>query len=89
MKNNQIIFYTTPQGNIRVEIIFEEESFWLNQKRIADLLNVDVRTINEHLQNIYTSDELQKESTIRNIRVVQKEGNREVDRNINVYSLEL
>ena len=60
MKSNQIIFYSTPQGNIKVEVVFEKETFWLSQKRIADLFSVDVRTINEHLQNIYATGELQK-----------------------------
>ena len=53
MENNKLIFYTTPRGNIKVEVFFEEETFWLSQKRIADLFSVDVRTINEHLQNIF------------------------------------
>ena len=76
MNTNQIIFYSTPQGNIKVEVVFEEETFWLSQKRIADLFSVDVRTVSEHLQNIYTTGELQKGSTIRDFRIVQKEGNR-------------
>lgn len=74
MKNNQIIFYATPQGNIKVEVVFEEETFWLSQKRIADLFSVDVRTINEHLKNIYVTGELQKDLTIRKFRIVQQEG---------------
>ncbi len=88
MNSNQIIFYSTPQGNIKVEVVFEGETFWLSQKRIADLFSVDVRTINEHLQNIYATGELQKDSTIRNFRIVQKEGSREVARNIDFYRLE-
>ena len=44
MENNQLIFYTTPQGNLKVEVVFEDESFWLSQKRIASLFDVDVRT---------------------------------------------
>lgn len=78
LDNNKIILYTTPEGNIKIEVIFDEESFWLNQKRMADLFGADVRTINEHLQNIYKSGELQKEATIRNIRIVQKEGSRKI-----------
>lgn len=89
MKNNQLIFYSTPQGNIKVEVIFEEETFWLSQKRIADLFSVDVRTINEHLQNIYGTSELEKVSTIRNFRIVQQEGKREVARNVDFYRLEV
>ena len=88
MKSNQIIFYSTPQGNIKVEVIFEEETFWLSQKRIADLFSVDVRTINEHLQNIYATKELQKDSTIRKSRIVQKEGSRQVTRDVDFYKLD-
>ena len=89
MKNNQLIFYSTPQGNIKVEVIFEEETFWLSQKRIADLFSVDVRTINEHLQNIYGTGELEKDSTIRKFRIVQKEGKRDVARDVDFYRLEV
>ena len=88
MKNNQLIFYSTPQGNIKVEVIFEEETFWLSQKRIADLFSVDVRTINEHLQNIYGTGELEKDSTIRKFRIVQKEGSRQVARDVDFYKLD-
>jgi hypothetical protein len=89
MENNQIIFYVTPQGNIKVEVFFDEETFWLSQKRLADLFSVDVRTINEHLQNIYLSGELQKDSTVRKFRIVQREGNRDVSREVDFYKLEL
>jgi hypothetical protein len=89
MNNNQIIFYATPRGDVKVEVLFEEETFWLSQKRIADLFSVDVRTINEHLQNIYATGELQKDSTIRKFQIVQKEGSREVARNVDFYRLEV
>ncbi len=89
INSNQIIFYVTPQGNVKVEVAFEEETFWLSQKRIADLFSVDVRTINEHLQNIYATGELQKDSTIRKFRIVQKEGNRDVTRDVDFYKLEV
>jgi len=89
MENNKLIFYSTPQGNIKVKVFFEEETFWLSQKRIAELFGVDVRTINEHLQNIYTTGELVKDSTVRKFRIVQKEGNREVTRDVDFYKLEV
>jgi len=88
MKNSQLIFYTTPQGNVKVEIVFDDETFWLSQKRIAQLFNVDVRTVNEHLKNIFASGELAEDSTIRNFRIVQKEGDRKVTRAVDFYSLE-
>jgi hypothetical protein len=65
-----------------VEVILEDENFWLSQGRIAGLFSADVRTINEHLQNIYASAELQKEPTIRNFRIVQKEGSRHFQANL-------
>ncbi|WP_439581839.1 RhuM family protein [Dyadobacter bucti] len=83
-----IIFYSSPAGHVKVEVIFNDETFWLNQKRLAELFGVDVRTINEHLQNIYNSGELPREATIRKIRIVQKEGNRHVSRDVDFYNLD-
>jgi Virulence protein len=72
MENN-IILYTTSDGCVNVQVQFEDGTFWLAQKRIAELFGVDVRTVNEHLQNIFKSGELEKEATIRKIRIVQQE----------------
>lgn len=65
-----------------------EETIWLTQKLIGTLFEVSVPTINEHLANLYAQREILKESTIRNFRIVQKEGNREVARSIELYNLE-
>jgi hypothetical protein len=86
MKESNLILYNQPNGFVKVEVIFEEESFWLSQKRMADLFHVDVRTINEHLKNIFESGELQTNSTIRNFRIVQTEGKRQVEREIPRYT---
>ena len=88
MENNQLIFYATPQGNVMVEVLFENETFWLSQKRMAELFGVDVRTVNEHLKNIFDSSELQKHSTIRKFRIVQQEGSRNVARDVDFYLLD-
>jgi hypothetical protein len=88
MNEANIILYQSPQGNVKVEVVFEEESFWLSQKRMAELFGVDNRTVNEHLKNIFQSNELQAEATIRKFRIVQKEGNREVAREIDFYHLD-
>ncbi|MDD4604647.1 MAG: virulence RhuM family protein [Bacteroidales bacterium] len=85
---SDIIFYTSPKGNVSIEVIFNDETFWLNQKRMAELFGVDVKTINEHLQNIFKTNELQKDATIRKIRIVQKEGNRDVSRDVDFYNLD-
>ena len=87
-QESNIILYTTPNGRVSVQVQYEDGSFWLTQKRMAELFGVDVRTINEHLQNIYYSNELQKDATIRKIRIVQQEGKREVSRELDFYNLD-
>lgn len=84
----KFLLYTTPSSDIKVEIFLHNESVWLPQKRMAELFGVDVSTINEHLKNIYKSNELDESSTIGNFPIVQKEGNREVKREINFYNLD-
>jgi len=64
----QALIYATADGTVRVEVLFEDETFWLSQRRMAELFGVDVRTVNEHLKSIYDSGELARESTIRKIR---------------------
>ncbi len=85
---NRIILYTTSEGNVSVQVQFEDGTFWLTQKRMAELFGVDVRTINEHLQNIFNSNELERKVTIRKIRIVQQEGSREVSRELDFYHLD-
>jgi hypothetical protein len=85
---SHIILYTTESGNISIQVQYEDGTFWLTQKRMAELFGVDVRTVNEHLGNLYAEGELQREATIRKIRIVQKEGNREVARNLDFYHLD-
>src|SRR5690554_2974989 len=84
----ELIFYETAEGKVRVEVHHEDETFWLSQLQMADLFGVDVRTINEHLRNIYESGELAEEATIRNFRIVRTEGNRSVSRDIAHYNLD-
>jgi hypothetical protein len=88
MEKFEILLYTAPEGNASIEVFFENETFWLSQKKMADLFNVDVRTINEHLKNIYNTDELDEGATIRKFRIVQKEGSRDVSREIDFYHLD-
>lgn len=84
----EFILYTTEDGKTRVECRFEEETIWLSQALIAELFDRDVRTINEHLQNIYEEGELAPEATIRKFRIVRQEGSRSVTRAIDHYNLE-
>ena len=85
---NDIILYTTPQGEVRVEVLIQDETIWLTQQKMAELFKVSKSTVSEHLSNIFNSGELQKEVTVRKIRTVQKEGNREVNRNLDFYNLD-
>jgi len=78
----ELILYRTHEGTVRIEILYEAETFWLNQKKIAELFGVDFRTISYHLGQIYASGELQRERTLRKSWRVQTEGDREVRREI-------
>lgn len=86
-KYSDIIFYTSTDGNVSIEGIFNDETFWLNQKRMSELFGVEVNTINYHLKEIFKSGELQVGSTIRKIRIVQKEGKHNILRNIDIKTL--
>ncbi|MDR2109308.1 MAG: virulence RhuM family protein [Coriobacteriales bacterium] len=79
----------TGDSETSVEMRYEDENIWLTQKMIAELYGVDVRTINEHIQNIFSDAELVEVATIRNFRIVQTEGNRRVSREIKHYSLQM
>jgi hypothetical protein len=87
-QSNDIIFYSTPAGNIKVEVIFNAETFWLTQKRMAELFGVESHTVTYHLKEIFKTGELDESSTTRKIRVVQKEGNRDVSRDLDFYNLD-
>ena len=76
-------------GQDSVEIRYEDENIWLTQKMMATLYDVNVRTVNEHIQKIYRDSELEPESTIRKFRIVQTEGNRQVSRDITHYNLQM
>ncbi|MGI8581340.1 MAG: virulence RhuM family protein [Chitinophagaceae bacterium] len=84
-QENDIIFYTTPDGQVNIEVFFLGETFWLNQKKMSDLFGVDVRTISEHLLNIFKSGELEEISVIRKIRITAADGKNYVT---NFYSLD-
>ena len=84
----EFLIFTLTSGEESIEVRYEDESVWLSQKMMAVLFDVAIPTINEHLKNIYDSSELIREATIRKFRTVQTEGNRDVSRNIEYYSLD-
>ena len=82
---NDLIKYN--DGEIEIAVSIQNETIWLTQKQIAELFDKDVRTVNDHIKAIYKEEELVENSTIRNFRIVQKEGNREVTRDVLHYNL--
>lgn len=84
----EFLIFTTQAGEQSIEARYEDETIWLSQKLMAQLFDVDVRTINEHLKNIYNQKELTRQATIREFRIVQREGKREVTRQIDFHNLD-
>lgn len=87
MESN-IILYTNDNGDISIQVRYENGTFWLTQKRMSELFNVNISTINEHLKNIFKAGELSEEGTIRKFRTVQNEGTRQVTRDVTFYPLD-
>ncbi|WDF77716.1 RhuM family protein [Mucilaginibacter sp. AW1-7] len=73
-QSNDIIFYSTPAGNIKVEVIFNAETFWLTQKRMAELFGVEVPAISKHLKNIFESNELVEASVVSKMETTASDG---------------
>jgi len=84
----EFLIFTNQSKTSTIEVRFEDETIWLSQKLMAELFDVEVNTINYHLKEIYKSGEIQEERTIRKFRIVQTEGNREVNREIDFYNLD-
>ena len=89
MNNSEIILYTSSTGEIKVEVVLQDETVWLTQKAMGELFGVVKSTISEHVSNIYESRELEKKATVRKFRTVQLEAKREVTRNIEYYNLDM
>ena len=100
MKNDELtirssvaeyLTYVASVGNEQdsIEMRYEDENIWLTQKMMAALYDVDIRTINEHIKKIYDDHELSEEATIRNFRMVQTEGGRQVSRELKHYTLQM
>lgn len=84
----KILLYTAEDGNVNVDVYFEDETFWMTQKAMAELFGVGSPAISKHLTNIYNEKELNPNSTISKMETVQQEGSREVRRMIDFYNLD-
>lgn len=87
--NNKILIYQTDDGRTRVDARFEGQTVWLTQKTMAELFEVTVPAVNQHLQNIYETAELQEMATIKKFLIVQKEGSRDIEREVQFYNLDV
>lgn len=88
-EQNQIEIYQANDGTTQIKVQFEQDTVWLTQRQMAELFGKDVRTISEHIQNIYSTEELLASSTLRKFRIVRQEGKRQVNRNIDHYNLDV
>ena len=84
----EIVIYQNKSGAIEFKGDFKRDTVWATQVQIAKVFEVDIRTINEHIINLYKTKELSQKTTIRKFRIVQKEGKREVTRNVQHYNLD-
>ncbi|GGY73170.1 RhuM family protein [Marinobacter zhanjiangensis] len=86
---NPIIIYEDAEQAVEVRLDAAQETVWLTQRQMAELFGKDVRTVNEHIQNVYSERELAREATIRDFRIVRQEGSRQVTRAIDHYNLDV
>ena len=86
---SEILFYQTQDGSTRIDVRLQDETLWLTQMQMAELFQKDKRTISEHIIHVYEEGELSQEATVRNFRTVQKEGSREVERDLALYNLDV
>lgn len=84
----EMVIYQSRTGAIELKGDFQHETLWATQAQIAEAFSVDLRTINEHIINIYKTKELSEKATLRNFRIVQNEGSRQIERNIKHYNLD-
>ncbi len=81
----QLILYQTEAGTVRIEVLYQSDTVWLNQKKIAELFGVDIRTISEHIRNIFATGELDEQSVLRKIRTTAADGKNYL---VNFYNLD-
>jgi hypothetical protein len=74
MNESEILLYTTRDGEVKIDVLYSDQTIWLTQKKMGMLFNVDIRTISEHAQNIFKSGELDKDSVVRNFRNTAADG---------------
>lgn len=89
MEENKIQIFQTDDGKVELEVALERDTVWLNQRQLSALFDKDVRTVSEHIRNVFDEGELDREATIRKFRIVQSEGSRQVQRDVEHYNLDV
>jgi len=84
----EFLLYRTPDGSLRIDCLFQDETLWLTQQQISDLFGVDKSGISRHLKNIYESGELLQTATVAKFATVQTEGHRQIEREIDYFNLD-
>ena len=87
-KELQFLIYSTPEENVRIDVVVKDENIWVTQKAMAELFGVKVPAISKHLKNIFEEGELQQKSTISKMEIVQSEGTRNIKRLVDFYNLD-
>ena len=88
-ENNKMIIYTSDDGQVKIEVRLEDENVWLTQNAMTELFDTTKQNISLHIKNIFEEGELNENSTVKNSLTVQKEGNRNVERNVKFYNLDV
>jgi prophage maintenance system killer protein len=89
MNTKDLVIYQTQDGDVSMNVLVEDDTVWLTQAQIVILFNSSKANMSEHIKNIYATEELKKESTVRKFRTVRQEGNRNIVRNIDYYNLDM
>ena len=87
--NSEILIYQNPDGNIKIDVRLDEDTVWLTQEQMATLFGKGRSTVTEHISNVFKEGELEQNRTCRKFRLVRQEGNREVEREIDHYNLDV
>ncbi len=87
--NQEVVVFQSSDGQARLEVTTDYDTVWLSQQQVSQLFDKDIRTVNEHIINIYREGELEEGATVRNFRMVRLEGKREVEREIKHYNLDV
>ncbi|WP_342757435.1 virulence RhuM family protein [Kineothrix sedimenti] len=89
VNEGKIVLYAIGDSSVYVDVVFKDETFWMTQKAITELFDVNVPAISKHIKNIFDDGELSSEATVSILEIVQKEGEREVNRSLEFYNLDM